>query len=381
MNIAVNTRLLLKNKLEGIGWFSYETLKRITQNHPEHNFFFIFDRKFDDEFIFSDNVTPIVVGPQARHPVLWTIWFEITIPRILKKINADLFISPDGYLSLRTSVPSLAVIHDINFVHNPSQLPKMVSWYYNYFFKKFAKKACRIGTVSEYSKQDISNSFNVDTDIIDVYYNGSNAAYSPVGEEVKKSVKAKTTESKDYFLFVGALNPRKNIPGLLKSFDIFKSQTNLDHKLVVVGDKMHMTGELDKVYNSMQYKKDVVFTGRLVVEELHKLMASATALVFIPFFEGFGIPLVEAMYCDIPIICSDKTSVPEVAGNAALKCSPDDYNKVAEHMKTIVENQEVRNELINNGKIQRQKFSWDKSAERFWSSVERVMESINSPNA
>ena len=100
MKIAINTRLLLKNRLEGIGWFTYETLQRITTQHPEHEFFFIFDRAFSDEFIFADNITPIVAFPQARHPVLYYIYFEYSIPQILKKTNADLFLSTDGYIPL-----------------------------------------------------------------------------------------------------------------------------------------------------------------------------------------------------------------------------------------------------------------------------------------
>jgi hypothetical protein len=95
MKIAVNTRLLLKDKLEGIGWFTFETLKRITTNHPEHQFYFIFDRPFHSDFIFSNNVTPIVIGPPTRHPLLWYIYFEYSIPKVLKRIKADLFLSTD----------------------------------------------------------------------------------------------------------------------------------------------------------------------------------------------------------------------------------------------------------------------------------------------
>jgi len=115
MNIAVNTRLLLKNRLEGIGRFTLETFKRITVAHPEHNFIFLFDRNYSEEFIFSSNVTPMVVRPQARHPLLFKIWFEWSVNKALKKCKADLFISPDGYLSLSSKLPAIAVIHDLNF--------------------------------------------------------------------------------------------------------------------------------------------------------------------------------------------------------------------------------------------------------------------------
>ena len=123
MKIAVNTRLLLKGKLEGIGWYTYETLKRIVEQHPEHDFYFLFDRAYDESFIFSKNVKPIILYPQARHPFLFWIWFEISVYRFLKNNNIDIFVSPDGYLSLRTKIPSLAVIHDLNFEHYPHDLP------------------------------------------------------------------------------------------------------------------------------------------------------------------------------------------------------------------------------------------------------------------
>ncbi|MFN3342698.1 MAG: hypothetical protein ACK40M_08385, partial [Flavobacteriales bacterium] len=122
MRIAVNTRFLLPGKMEGFGWYSYETLRRIVVAHPEHEFIFLFDRPFDRRFVFASNVIPIVIGPQARHPFLFWIWLEVSVKRALKKYKADVFVSPDGYLSLGTAVPSVAVIHDLNFEHYPKDL-------------------------------------------------------------------------------------------------------------------------------------------------------------------------------------------------------------------------------------------------------------------
>ena len=100
MQIVVNTRLLLKNKLDGIGWFSYQTLKRMTQNNPDVHFVFLFDRDYDDEFIFSDNITPLVLGPQARHPFLYYAWFHLSVKNLLNRMNPDLFLSPDGFFNI-----------------------------------------------------------------------------------------------------------------------------------------------------------------------------------------------------------------------------------------------------------------------------------------
>jgi glycosyltransferase involved in cell wall biosynthesis len=177
MKIAVNTRLLLKDKMEGIGWFTYETLKRITASHPEIEFIFIFDRKPSQDFIFSENVQAVVAHPQSRHPILWYLFFEFGVYRVLKKHKPDLFLSPDGWLSLRSNTPQLAVIHDLNFEKHPEFVPFLVRKYYLYFFPRFAKKARRLTTVSEYSKKDIVSRYGVDEDKVDVVYNGVNDVF------------------------------------------------------------------------------------------------------------------------------------------------------------------------------------------------------------
>lgn len=373
MRIAVNTRLLLKDKLEGIGWFSYETLKRIVIQHPEHEFYFIFDRPFSEDFIFAGNVKPIVLAPPTRHPFLWILWFEFRIPRFLKKIKADIFLSTDGYISLRTDVPQVDVIHDINFVHNPQQLPKLTSWYYNKYFRKFAHKANRLGTVSEYSKTDICETFGIEPDKIDVCYNGSNDQYKPISDEQKSDIRKKYSGGKPYFVFVGALNPRKNVEGLLKSYEIFRQKYDIDYNLLIVGGVMHKVGDIQKTYAEMDFRNDVIFTGRLETNELCKVVATAECLVYIPHFEGFGIPLVEAMNAEISIISGNTTSLPEVVGDAALLCSPTDYDQVAHCMYNVAHDESLRKGLIEKGRVQREKFSWQKSADLLWMCVEKTL--------
>ena len=117
MRIAINTRLLIPNKMDGIGWFTAETARRMVTAHPEHQFFFFFDRKPSPEFLFADNVTPVVLCPQARHPVLWYMFFEWSTRRALKKHKIELYLSPDGMMPLHPKVPTLTVIHDLNFEH------------------------------------------------------------------------------------------------------------------------------------------------------------------------------------------------------------------------------------------------------------------------
>jgi glycosyltransferase involved in cell wall biosynthesis len=238
MRIAVNTRLLLKDKLEGIGWYTYETLIRIVKAHPEHEFYFLFDRPYHQEFIFASNVHAVLVSPPTRHPILWYAWFELRLPKILRKLHIDLFLSPDGFLSLRSNIPSIAVIHDINFEHHPKDLKKSHRLFYRHFFRKYAQKAKRIVTVSEYSKNDIANLYSVSKNKIDVSLNGVNPNFHPIGTSQQIEVKNQYSNGHDYFLFVGALHPRKNIKRMLQAFDIFKEETKSTNKLLIVGAKM-----------------------------------------------------------------------------------------------------------------------------------------------
>lgn len=376
MRIGVNARFLLKDKLEGIGWFSYETLIRITRAHPEHEFYFFFDRPYHKDFLFSKNITPVILYPQARHPFLFYLFFEWSIPFALKKYKIDYFISPDGYLPLKSKVPSLAVIHDIAFEHRSTDVGKLMLKYYRYYFPRFANKATRIATVSEYSKQDIINTYKVSENKIDVVYNGSNELYKPLDIVLQENTKTRYTNNCDYFVYVGSLNPRKNIANLLKAFDVFKRKDSTNKKLLIVGKVMTDDQHFKLALESMQFKTDVLFTGRIPNEELHLVLASATALVYIPFYEGFGIPILEAFNCNTPVITSNVTSLPEVAADAALFVDPNNVNEIAESMHLIL-NTIIRNNLKVKMKDRAINFSWEKTAQLLWNSFEKMANENN----
>jgi glycosyltransferase involved in cell wall biosynthesis len=373
MKIVVNVRFLLNGKLEGIGWFTYETIQRIVIQHPEHEFYFLFDRPYDRKFIFSSNVKPIVLFPPARHPVLWYWWFEIAVKKTLKKINPDIFISPDGFLPLGPGFRSLAVIHDLNFEHYPEKLRWLVKKYLLYCFPKFAQRADRIVTVSNYSKQDIVSRYNIDPKKIDVAYNGANSIYRPLTREEKNAAKKQFAGGNDYFIYIGALLPRKNVSRMLEAFDIFKSTDKSDVKMLIVGANMFNTGDIEKTYQKMKYRDDVLFTGHLAAGTIELALGGALSLVYVSYFEGFGIPLVEAMYADVPVITSNVTSMPEVAGKAALIIDPFSVESIAKALHLMYADPNLRESLIEQGRQQRLKFSWDKTADQLWRSIEKCI--------
>jgi len=176
----------------------------------------------------------------------------------------------------------MAVIHDLNFEKHPEFLPWLVRKYYHHFFPRFARRADRIATVSEFTKNDIAQRYNVSPDKIDVVYNGAN-------------------------------------------------------------------------------------------DELHKIIASALAMTYISYFEGFGIPIVEAFYCHVPVITSNVTSMPEVAGDAALMVDPFSVESIRDGMLKLASDENFRQQLINNGEKRKNEFSWQKSSERLWASIEKTL--------
>jgi glycosyltransferase involved in cell wall biosynthesis len=387
MVIAVNCRLLLKNKLEGIGWFTYQTLRRITRDHPEHRFIFLFDRPYDPSFIFSDNITPVIAGPPTRHPILWFLWLEFVIPRILRKYKADVFFSPDGFLSLRTKVRSIPVIHDISFAHRPKDLPFLPRVYYNFFFPRFARKAYRICTVSVYSQKDIQKMYRVARPVIRVVYNGVNESYKPITDNEIREVRAQYSDGKPYFLYVGSLHPRKNVDNMLKGYYQFIERTGMAVKMVVVGERMWTSPCLLRpppapqtspcpLHRKEGERTSVIYTGRLEPEELCRVMGGALALTFVPWYEGFGIPVVEAMAAGVPVLTSNVTSLPEVGGNAVIYADPGSVDEITTGMERLASDPDLRKKLIAAGLERSKMFSWDKTARKVWLSLDTVLKAI-----
>lgn len=364
--IAVNTRFLIKNKLEGVGLFTYESLKRITQSHPEIEFYFLFDRAYDSEFIFGPNVKPVVLHPQARHPFLWWWWFEVSVAGWLKRNKVDLFLSPDNYACLGANVPQVVVMHDLSFEHFKDQIPFITLKYYEYYLPRFAKKAMRLATVSEFSKADIVSHYGIAPDKIDVVYNGAKEVYKPISESARAKVKQQYTNGCDYFIYVGSIHPRKNVANLLLAFDKFKADTPNDLKLVIVGRKAWDFEDVDYAHANMQFKQDVIFLGHVPPADLGDIVAASYAMVYVSLFEGFGIPIVEAMSCDVPVITSNITSMPEAAGDAAMLVNPYRVSEIGAAMSHLYVDKAVRQQLIEKGRIQLQKFSWDKTADKLW---------------
>lgn len=375
MIIAVNTRFLLPNRLEGVGWVAYETLSRMVAAHPEDTFIFFFDRPFDPPFVFAKNVKPVVLFPQARHPFLFIWWFEWSVARALKRYKADVFLSNDNFCTLNTDVPTCLVLHDVAWTHPEGRVGGLMQWYYDFFAPKFLKKADRIVTVSNFVKQDALRAYPfLDENKMEIAYNACRSAFKPLDNDEKIAIKAQYTEGSDFFVFVGAVHPRKNVHRLIEAFSVFKKRTNTPVKLLIVGRFGWQTGDVKKAFEQSDYPKDIIFTGYVSNEEVSKLVGAALAVAYVSLSEGFGIPILEGFNCDVPVLTANTTSMPEVAADAALLVSPESIKDIANALERLTFDTDLRTDLIEKGRQRRLAFNWDNTATILYENIKKAYE-------
>lgn len=369
MIIAVNTRFLLNNYLEGYGYFIFETFKRITSAHADHQFIFIFDRPFDERFVFGKNVIPVVTGPAARHPLLWKFWYDVKVPAVLRKHKADVFVSCDGFCSLTSKVPQCLVLHDLSFLHHPSFIKKVQLLFYKKYTPKFLAKARSIATVSEFSKKDIITRYKTDVSKIDVVFSAAKEVFQPLTDAAKEEIKNKYTGGKEYFVYAGAIHPRKNLMNLLRAFSVFKKRLQTNMKLVLAGRLAWKYESFAESLKSYKYRDDVVLTGYVPEDELVKIIGAAYGMVYPSLFEGFGVPVLEAMQADVPVITSEGSSMQEIVGDAALYADANNHTDIADKMMLLYKDEKLRKELIEKGRKVSKHYTWDKAAELLWQCI------------
>jgi glycosyltransferase involved in cell wall biosynthesis len=364
MQIVINTRLLLKGQLEGIGRFTHETLSRLVKKHPDWHFVFLFDRVHSPEFIYAENVTPIELFPPARLPILIRLYYQWSVKRILQQLKPDLFYSPDGLGVMNAPCKQLVTMHDLNFVHFPENIPSRYRQFLPKVTQQFVKSPnTYINTVSAFSQLDIAQTYSLDTSSIAVIGNGVNDYFQPLSHAEKEKTRAIFSDTKPYFFFVGSIHARKNLVNMVKAFDQFKKRNKTNHQFLISGSPWSKQ-DLQDIFDATEFKQDVVHLGRIKEAYLPSLISAADALLYVSKFEGFGIPIIEAFGCETPVITSNTTSLPEIAGDAALLADPNNVNEIAEQMSLLHNNQNLRLSLIEKGIARKAHFTWDIMAER-----------------
>lgn len=278
---------------------------------------------------------------------------QMKLCQAVREANVDLFISPYCKLPLFLGTKGIVTIHDLTILKNKME-PYWFRLYDLVFSKIYAKRADIIFTTSEYSKNDIVHYINVDGDKVKVVYNIIPDLFIPDNRLNHQ----KYGLSKDYILYVGNFLPHKNLKTLIKAYAVLTHSIRVKHPLVIVGktkgkisrkDQGVLALELIELSKELGIKDNIHFVGSVEDNDLPSIYTNAKIFVLPSFFEGFGLPIIEAMACGCPVIASNAASIPEISGEAAILFNPDDYNEIAQKIELVLSNDEVRNRLIMNG--------------------------------
>ncbi len=349
MNIFIDTRMLYHS---GIGTYIRNIVPFIIKKSPQDNFYLLGNKVSILKSKINKYTNAHIV--EFNSPI-YSLKEQFIIHKIIKE--ADFFWSPHYNIPLHFKGKLLVTIHDVNHLAMPHFLNGMHKKIYaNYMFSVVKKKSEKILTVSNFSKKQIIKYLNIKNNQIEVIYN----AVDPVWFNIKKK---ENPYPKKYFLCVGNVKPHKNITSLLKAFQAIKG--NIDHDIIIIGKKNGFITKDDKVKNIAQKLGcRVHFTGYIDESLLHQWMLHAEALIFPSLYEGFGIPTLEAMASDCPVMCSNAASLPEVCGDAALYFDPYNPGDIADKIKLFIESKNLQRRLRKRGKIRASLFSWEDSSKK-----------------
>lgn len=293
-------------------------------------------------------------------------WENWGLPLRARKDKLDLLHIPAFAPPVFKFTRFVVTVHDLIGIAFPNQMNWPSRLYWQRWLPMAVRGADRVIADSEWTKKDIVKYLGLAPEKVRVIYASGHEGFSPVRDpELLEALKQRIGIRERYFIFVGTIEPRKNLGRVIEALRIFLARRRaLRHQLVIVGSKEFARGEaFQKIVDLPGLKSDdVLFTGYLEFEELKALYTGARSLVFPSLYEGFGIPLLEAMACEIPVLSARATSLPEVGGDAAYYVDPLDTEAIARGMEALSEDETLRVDLIGKGKSQIQKFSWRRTA-------------------
>lgn len=312
-----------------------------------------------------------IVGPKK-------LWTQVGLPLnlFLHKPRPDVFFSTTHYAPRFSPMPTAVAVMDLSYLYFPhlfkySDLYQLKQW--TGYSVKHAKK---VFTISRASKNDIITAYNVSEEKVVVTYPGVKAAVEVESQKIDMDAIRKQYGIKaEYILFVGTLQPRKNIVRLVEAFSLLKSKKeNKNLQLVIVGKKGWLYDDILKAPSKFHVKDDVLFLDFIGDEELPSLYKNALFFILPSLYEGFGLPVLEAMINECPVIISNVSSLPEAGGDAALYVDPENVKDIAEKMGTLLSNPVLREDLIQKGLKQVKKFSWEKTAKQTLSVLQSIVD-------
>jgi glycosyltransferase involved in cell wall biosynthesis len=374
MKIGIDGRAAKWYRGTGIGTYTYQLINCLNRidNINKYLLFMPENCKYDIALKENFHLNNITEGNESN------FWDEVNIPNILKDKNIELYHVPQNGVGLPVDKKCRFVItlHDVI----PYKMPETVSDRYLKIFSdhipKIISECDGIITVSNYSKKDIVETLNFPENKVYVTHLASEDIYRPLDKRISRYIAEKYYSIYgDFILYVGGFSPRKNIVGLIESFSKLLCSYKKDVKLVIAGKQGKSYEIYKKRAEELHISDKVLFPGFVSIEHLPYIYNASQLFVYPSFYEGFGLPPIEAMSCGVPVIASNVTSVPEVVGDAGLLINPKDIDNLCDCMFRALSDEELRKKLISLGLSKASDLSWDKTANETISAYNRIIKS------
>lgn len=390
MNIAIDLTQIPADKT-GVGIYALNLIREMLKiNNISKKFHFsLFTQDDDNTFLNlvkeNNNTTIIPVRHTLFRKLLPRLFFEqVLLPRKCRKLKADLIFSTHYTIPYFTGIKRVVAFHDTTFYRFPELHQKIKLLYFKALIPLSIKKSSAIISVSLSTKNDLIERFKrLDPNKITVIHHGTDFFKAEKNEKetfCRKILEKYNLKTNEYFLFVGTLEPRKNIKGLLEAFHHLRQTDKAveeKYKLVVVGKKGWFYNEIFETTQRLKLETAVIFTGYVEEEEKQALLLNASLFIYPSFYEGFGIPILEAMAGGTPVITSGVSALPEVAGDAAVLIDPHKWEEISTAMKTLLGDRTLYEDLTKKGLAQAKKFSWQSTAKETMKLIEKISKNEN----
>jgi len=382
MKIGIEAQRIFRKKKHGMDMVALELIRNLQTIDTENEYLIFVKPDVDDTVIRETPNFKIVKLEGGFYP----LWEQIALPRAAKKMGCQILHCTSNTAPIFTSIPLVVTLHDIIYMESSyfkilrgtgSLYQKFGNAYRKIFVPKIVRKSKKIITVSNFEKNRIGQFFGMGSDSrLEAVYNGVSEHFKPVTDQAElKRVKEKYHLPDRYFFFLGNTDPKKNTKGALKAYSDFLKQTGTDVKLVMLDyDRPELEKLLDEI-GDKDLISQIVLTGYVVNTDLPAIYCQCELFLYPSLRESFGIPMLEAMGCGVPVITSNTSSMPEVAGDAAVIIDPYKPEEITAAIINIQSNNELKADLIKKGLVQAARFSWKAMAEHVLE-IYRGMEKI-----
>jgi glycosyltransferase involved in cell wall biosynthesis len=381
MRIGIDARVLaFCDCPTGLYQYTYNLVNALQEIDSSNEYVLLFNafrkryRKYVKEYTFNRNFLKKNCALPGR--VLDIMFHKVKLPIDFYLGSVDVFHGPSFELLPGISGKAVVTIHDLMFLSNPGLLPEKTVEIFNYRLKRSLQKADRFIAVSEFTKSELQDRCNIPSSRISVVYNGVGREFSTIKSAEKAgALREKFGIKNRYLLYFGNVEPKKNIMRIIEAFNILKNSERIEHDLVIAGRKSYADyyEKLIKRIRELGLKGRVFFTGTVHPYEAPLLYKGADVFIFPSLYEGFGIPVLEAMACGIPVVASNIAPIKEVCGDAAILVNPLNSEETASGMLSVLSDSSVKDRLIKAGLARVSGFTWEKTAKNTLSIYEDLL--------